>query len=121
MLKIPSVKKMWLTYIVMKKKLLKSHRFIENLKIGFSAFLFLISIWLYGYFINVSSTKGYFIKVEKEKLSEIKFKNEIEKIDVKKLEWELANKIAPNPMKDQDKLWWKIIVIKKNGQVAFRD
>jgi hypothetical protein len=93
MTKAPSVKKMCQSYLYLKKKFLKSRRFIEGVKMTFAVALFLLSIVTYGYFVNISSTKGYFIRTEREKLSEIKFKNEIVNIDVRRIESQIFDSI----------------------------
>ena len=113
MVKIPSLKSMSASYIAYHKSLIRNYKFIEKIKMGFSIFLFLLAIWAYGYFVNVASTKWYFIRVENEKLSEIKFQNEIVQIDTKKIEWEILNNILPANLDNND-LTWKVLVIREN-------
>jgi len=113
MVKIPSIKKMSSNYLVTYKAILRNYKFMEKIKMGFSIFLFLLSIGAYGYFVNVASTKWYFIKVEREKLAEVKFQNEIVKIDTKKIEWEIFNSITPANL-DIKNLTWKVLVLREN-------
>jgi len=110
MVKIPSIKKMSINYLTYHKNILKNYKFMEKVKMGFSIFLFLFSIWAYWYFVNISSTKWYFIRVERDRLSEVKFQNEIVNIDTKKIEWEILNTILPLNL-DTDNLTWKVLVL----------
>jgi len=111
MIKIPSVKKMWENYLVIKKRLIRNNKSMNIIKTWFVFVLFLLSIWIYGYFINISSTKWYFIRVEKDKLSEVKFQNEIIKIDVKKLEWDIFSNILPINIQNAQIVSWKIMYL----------
>jgi len=83
----------------------------------FAVALFLLSIVTYGYFVNVSSTKGYFIKTEREKLSEIKFKNEIVNIDVRRIESQIFDSIN---LDSYSNLTWKVLTITNLTSVAMR-
>jgi len=120
MVKVPSIKKMGSSYLLMKKKLLKSYRFINYIKLWFAVFVFLLSLWAYGYFVNISSTKWYFIKQEREKLSEVKFQNEIVKIDIKKIEWELSSKMLIKTICKKESLTWDTIIIKDFSQLTYK-
>ena len=118
MVKSPSLKKVWLCYLAYQKRLLKNYKFVEKLKLLFSIFVFLLALGAYGYFVNVSSTKWYFIKVEREKLEEVKFQNEIVKIDVRKIEGDLSNFLV-NTSK-MDSLTWNIIKITDLKEVVYK-
>ena len=113
MVKIPSLKKLSWSYLFYHRELLRNYKFMEKIKLGFSIFLFLLAVWTYGYFVNISSTKWYFIKIEREKLWEVKFQNEIVKIDTKKIEWEILNNILPTNL-DIKSLSWKVTIIREN-------
>ena len=117
MTKAPSVKKMANSYLNLKKKLLKSAKFLNLLKMSFAVGFFLFSLIAYGYFINVSSTKGYFIKTEREKFSEIKFQNEIVKIDVRKLESKIFDSIN---LESNSSITWKVLTVSSVTSVALR-
>lgn len=109
MRKIP-VFKTWNSYLNKKLKIIKNYKFINNIKTILAGILFLTSISIYWYFINISSTKWFFIKQENNKLSEIKFQNEIIKIDIEKYKSELSqNTIAKNT--NTDISTWKVINI----------
>jgi len=116
MVKTPSLKKLSYAWVE-RKQLLKNKKFINKIKTFFSVAFFLLSILSYGYFVNTGSTKGYFIRVEKEKLSEIKFKNEIVKIDARKLESKLFDSINLN---NYNSLTGKVITISNLSSVAMR-
>jgi len=120
MTKAPSVKKMAQNYINIKKQILKNYKFISKIKTGISISFFVFSIWVYGYFVNVSSTKWYFLKQETEKLSEIKFQNEIIKIDIRKIEWNIFDHTLPKSLDSSVPLTWKIIVLSNIVQVTKR-
>ena len=118
MVKIPSIKKMSSNYLLMKKRLLKGYKFLNYIKLWFAVFVFLLSLWAYGYFVNISSTKWYFIKQEREKLSEVKFQNEIVKIDIKKIEWDISsNMIIKTKLNN---LTWNTIIIEDFSQLTCR-
>lgn len=120
MTKTPSVKKMAKNYLNIKKQLLKNNKFILNIKIAFSIMFFILSIWIYGYFVNISSTKGYFLKQERQKLSEIKFQNDIVKIDIGKKEWEILDQTLPESLDTSVPTTWKVIVLSNISQLTVR-
>ena len=117
MTKAPSIRKMGLSYLALKKRFLKSRKNIELIKLIFVSLFFLFSIVFYWYFVNVSSTKWYFLKQEREKLSEIKFQNEIVKIDVRRLESSVLNNIV---VSNSSTLTWRVISITDLNSVAYR-
>ncbi len=117
MTKSPSVKKMWKSYLYIKKKLIKNKKTVERIKLLFSVFMFLSSIVAYWYFINISSTKWYFIKTEREKLNETKFKNEIVSIDIRKLESTLFDNIN---LDNYSFSTWRIITLSPITSVAMK-
>ena len=117
MIKIPSTKQMNLNYMLIKKRLKNNFRLIDNIKTIFSIICLLLSIWVYWYFVNISSTKWYFIKTERAKLSEIKFKNEIVKIDIRKLEGWIENISIDNWT---NILTWKVISINNYKEITMR-
>jgi len=117
MTKAPSVKKMAQSYLNLKKKILKNVKFLEMVKLSLAAGFFLFSLIAYGYFVNVSSTKWYFIKTEREKLSEVKFQNEIVKIDVRKLESQIFDSIN---LESNSSITGKVITVSSIRSVALR-
>ena len=117
MTKTPSVRRMSQSYLYLKKKITKNRKFIEQIKMILIIGLFLLSIITYWYFVNVSSTKGYFIKTEKEKLSEIKFKNEIVNIDIRKIESKIFNDIS---LDNYSNLTWKVFTLTNLTSVAMK-
>jgi len=117
MIKFPSTRQMTLNYLLIKKQLKNNFKLIDNMKTIFSIVCFLLSIWIYWYFVNISSTKGYFIKSERNKLSDIKFKNEIVKIDIRKLEWAIDNTLVYS---SNNILTWKVITLNTNDKLTMR-
>jgi len=110
------IKKMAKTYLSIKKQFLKSKKFIDTLKILIAGVFFMFSLIAYGYFVNVSSTKWYFIRAEREKLSEIKFQNEIVNIDVRKLESKIFDSIN---LESNSSITWKVLTISTVTSVAY--
>ena len=117
MTKAPSVRKMAKSYLILKKRLLKNSKFINMVKMSLAAGFFLFSLVAYWYFVNVSSTKGYFIRTERENFSEIKFQNEIVKIDVRKLESKIFDSIN---LESNSSITWKVLTISSITSVALR-
>jgi len=120
MTKSPSVKKMAQNYLNIKKQILKNYKFISNIKTVFSIIVFILSIWIYGYFVNISSTKWYFLRQERQGLSEIKFQNEIVKIDIRKIEWKILDQTLPASLDSSAPTTWNIIVLSNMLQLTKR-
>ncbi len=117
MIKFPSTKQMNFNYLLIKKQLKHNFKFIDNIKTIFSIMCLMLSIWIYWYFINVSSTKWYFIKNERNKLSDIKFKNDIVKIDIRRIEWEINDNLSYNP---NSSLTGKVLLLNNNSELTMR-
>ena len=60
-------------YMELKKKFRLSAQLIELFKFSVAVALTLFSIGLYGFLVNSSSTKGYFLREEMNQLEDIKF------------------------------------------------
>jgi len=60
-------------YIELRKRFKLSIQLIELFKFSVAVVLALFSIWLYGFLVNSSSTKGYFLREEMNQLEDIKF------------------------------------------------
>ena len=80
-------------YILWKRKLILNKKISETLKSSISIMALISSVVFYGYFVNVSSTKGFFLRKEMNTLEEIKFENSIEKLEVAKLEKKLLDNL----------------------------
>jgi len=115
MVKIPSFKKIWKDYVNYHKELLEDYKFKEKIKMMFSIIFLVLAMGFYGYFVNISSTKWYFIKIQREKLAEVKFQNEIVKIDTRKIEWEILQNVVPFNIVDTDNLNGKVLTIRENA------
>lgn len=120
MIKSPSVKKMWQNCLALKKQFLKNYRFISKLKTGFAIGLFIFSIWVYWYFVNVSSTKWYFLKQQRQILWETKFQNEIVKIDVRKIEWKILSKDLLFSMNSSDPSSSKVLFLNSASELTMK-
>jgi amino acid permease len=62
---------------------------IELLKVGTLAFVLVFCVFCYLYLVNMSSTRGYFLRQENQKLSSISFQFEI--LKTKMLEYKQYN------------------------------
>ena len=71
--KIAFVNSVTSKYLQLQNRLKLSAQWIEIAKFVFSLALALFAIGLYGYVINSSSTKGYFLRKEIRELEEINF------------------------------------------------
>lgn len=54
---------------------------VELAKVGFLAFFLVCCILLYLYFVNMSSTRGYFLKQANQEMVAINFQHEIDHLD----------------------------------------
>ena len=67
---------------------------IEVLKVGTLSLVLVICLFGYLYLVNMSSTRGYFLRQENQKLSAISFQAEI--INTKMLDYKQQNRDAIN-------------------------
>ncbi len=93
MKKWPTLKKMSSKYILWKRKHILNKKISETVKNSISIMALISSVVFYGYFVNISSTKGFFLRKEMNKLEDIKFENSIEKLEVAKLEKKLLDNL----------------------------
>lgn len=54
----------------------------DSIKIGLGGLLFFVFFFIYLYFINLSSTKGYFMKIAQEELNITTAKSDIIKLQI---------------------------------------
>lgn len=120
MTKFLSVKKMWQNDLANKKQFLKNNRFVSKVKTWFAIAFFIFSIWIYGYFVNISSTKWYFLKQQRQTLWEAKFQNEIVKIDIRKIEWNLLSKDLLAHMDSDVPSSWKVLFINNTTELTMK-
>ncbi|EKD25547.1 MAG: hypothetical protein ACD_80C00025G0001 [uncultured bacterium (gcode 4)] len=76
------------TWIVSKYK--RYDNIVELFKVGAASLFLLICIFFYLYFVNLSSTRGYFLKQADQNMTAINFKYEILKtklLDYKQQNW----------------------------------
>ncbi len=71
-------------YIDFKNKIRKNRKLINQLKLATTIWILVFTIWLYAYFVNISSTKWYFLREETNKLEEEKFLHSLAQLDVLK-------------------------------------
>lgn len=95
-------------YTCLQEKIKRNYRIINSLKLTITFLIFLMTIWVYGYFVNVSSTKWYFLRQQMQNVEEAKFQNSITQLEILKKEKELwdsiENSMELNKPKDPVKL-----------------
>lgn len=93
------------SYILQKIK--KNDQIWDFFKVWWLAFLLLFFILSYLYFVNLASTRGYFLRQAMQKYTSISFQQEIVKTDILKIKqanWE--------KMKTMSLEWWAKKIIK---------
>ncbi len=80
-------------YIELRKKFKLSVQLVELFKFGIASILAILSIGLYGFLVNSSSTKGYFLREEMNQLEDIKFDYNILNLKIIKKEKEKRDSI----------------------------
>lgn len=80
-------------YIELQKKVRRNNQVLDSLKLLTSVIIFLLIIWVYGYFVNISSTKWYFLRQEMKNLEETKFTHSITQLDILTMERDIWNEI----------------------------
>lgn len=96
MKKWPVVLEISSRYIYFKKKLQYNKYLLESIKNSFVIWLFVFSVWFYWYFVNISSTKWYFLRENMNILEEIRFENNIERLTISKLEKDILDELLVN-------------------------
>jgi hypothetical protein len=119
MIKYPSFKKFGIYYLAYKNRFRKNYILMDKIWSLIAITVFITAISIYWYFINIASTKWYFINIEKKKLNEIKFQNEIVKIDIRKLEWALSNSILT--FNNLNNLTWTTIILTYTKEIAYNN
>lgn len=107
-------------YISLQSKIRKNRRTIDWIKISITILIFLFLIWIYWYFINISSTKWFFLRQEMKNLEDTKFSYSITNLEVMKMEKNIWDKINTNTLYNQKKISIeeKIIYLPVNQQLA---
>ena len=59
---------------------------IDWMKLFITIMIFIFTIWVYGYYVNVSSTKWFVLRQEMNKLKEAKFSHNIVQFEIMALE-----------------------------------
>lgn len=91
-------------YINIQNKVKKNHKIIDWLKMTSIVLVLIFSVWIYWYLVNVSSTKGYFLRKEMKKLEDIKFNNSITQLEVLWMERKLWDSIQSDKILQQKKI-----------------
>lgn len=81
-------------YLNLQYKIRKNQRLIDSLKITVTILIFFLTLWAYWYFVNISSTKWYFLREQRQELEQAKFKHNITQLEVLKMEKENWDKIS---------------------------
>ena len=74
----------------------RSDLVIDIVKVSFLIFVFIVFAFVYLYFVNLASTRWYFLRQENQKLNTISFQFEI--LKTKMLDYKQQNREAINSM-----------------------
>lgn len=88
-------------YVSLQSKIRKNRRTIDALKISITLLIFLLFIWIYWFFVNISSTKWFFLRQEMKNLEDSKFSYSIISLEVMKKEKDLWDRINTNSIFNQ--------------------
>jgi hypothetical protein len=110
-------------YIDFQKKVKQNHKTIDNIKLFIVISIFVFTIWLYWYFVNINSTMWYFYRNEWNKVEEIKLFHNITQLNIlksQKLLWDDINsELKIVQKKDRNvKIDNKIIYLKYNQELV---
>jgi len=98
-------------YTCLQEKIKKNYRTINALKLSITFLIFFLTIWVYWYFVNISSTKWYFLRQQMQNVEEAKFQNSITQLEILKKEKELWDNIENDYVLDKPKEPVKIKVV----------
>lgn len=107
-------------YVNLQIKVRQNYKILDWLKIIITFLIFFLTIGIYGYFVNVSSTKWYFLRQEMKNLEDAKFTHSISQIEVLKKEKSLWDNIETNIAMKQKKIKIdeKVVYVSYKKQMA---
>lgn len=107
-------------YICLQEKIKRNYRTINALKLSITFLIFFLTIWVYGYFVNVSSTKWYFLRKQMQNVDDAKFQNSITQLEILKKEKELWDNIENNMElnKPKDPVKIKVLYISLDQELS---
>lgn len=110
-------------YIDLQNKAKRNHKTMDNIKLFVVIWIFMFTIWLYWYFVNVNSTMWYFYRIEWNKVEETKLYHNITQLNIlksQKLLWDDINsELQIVKKKDRNvKIDNKIIYLKYNQELV---
>ncbi|UFX83111.1 hypothetical protein [Candidatus Absconditicoccus praedator] len=91
-------------YNNIRQKVKKNYRMIDGIKLFITVGIFVLTVGAYGYFVNVSSTKGYFLREEERKLNDAEFSHSIARLDVLEKERQIRRDIQEDSIFNQDNI-----------------
>lgn len=77
---------------------------IDNIKLYLSILILIIIIWIYWYFINITSTKWFFLRKEMKNLNDSKFVQNIYQIEALKKEKQIWENLSINQTLNEKKI-----------------
>lgn len=92
-------------YNNIRQKVKKNYRMIDWIKLFITVWIFVLTVWAYWYFVNVSSTKWYFLREEERKLNDAEFSHSIARLDVLEKERQIRRDIQEDSIFNQDNIW----------------
>lgn len=91
-------------YVSLQNKVRENYKIIDAMKLIVTLFILFFTIGVYWYFVNISSTKGYFLRHEMKNFEEAKFNHSIVQVEVLKLEKQIWDNIQTNTVIKQKKI-----------------
>lgn len=104
MKKFIQIKSLSRHYVDIQNKVRQNYRLVDNMKLLITVLIFLFTLWVYWYFVNISSTKWYFLRMEMRNLEEKKFEHSIVQIETLKKEREIWDNISIDRKYNQPKM-----------------
>ncbi len=92
-------------YVNLKNKINHNRKIMNFLKLATTILIFVVTIGMYGYFVNVSSTTGYFLREEERELEDAKFEHSIAKQQVLQEKNKVWESIHEQSIFKQDNTW----------------
>ena len=102
--KIIFLKSLSKQYLNLQNKVKQNYKIVDAMKLFVTLFILFFTIWVYWYFVNISSTKGYFLRQEMKHLEEAKFNHSIAQIEVLRLEKDIWENMQSDTVLKQKKI-----------------
>ncbi len=91
-------------YVNIKNKVRRNRKTVDKLKLITTVMILLFTMWVYWYFINISSTKWYFLREEMRELENKKFEHSLVQLEVLQNKREIRQDIQQDSIFRQDNI-----------------